>query len=151
MVGGEVFPTEESILWMHNLIRTVERFSIAVKKWQESVLLMKQPAFASFLQSVWGFYSASTAQPSCRTFSFSGITWVRIRASPCTRKSVLVVCRTVAQLGYFSILSSCTVQTRSSCDRVSISRSNYVERMKKQKTCVFFSGVYEILKLYKLL
>lgn len=39
-----------------------------------SVLLMRQPASGSFLQYVWGFYSASTAQPLCQPFSFPGVT-----------------------------------------------------------------------------
>lgn len=34
MDGAEIFPMEESILWICNLMRTVEQFSIAVRKWQ---------------------------------------------------------------------------------------------------------------------
>lgn len=133
--------------------RRVYDYAISPEQWSNSALQWGNDKkvfyrwgglpLASFLQRVWGLHSASTAQPSCQTFSFSGITWAHIRVSTCTRKSIFVVCRIESPLGFLSFPFSWIVQTlSSSCDRVSISRPNHVKRMKKNY--VFFSGVYEV-------
>lgn len=53
--------------------------------------------------------------------------------------SVSVACKIEPQLGYFNIPFSWTVQTMNLYDRVSISRPNYVERIKKIFFHVFTS------------
>lgn len=132
MTTREIFPTELSIKLIYNLMRTLEQFNIELRKWQASVLLMRQPDSGNFLQCVCCFYSISTLQPFCCPF-LSQISCMCIYMCVCARMRVWlrVSLNWVCKLGYFNIPFSWTVQTMNSYDRVSISRLNYVERTKK--------------------
>lgn len=92
---------------VHKLMRTVEPFNTELRKWQESVSLMRRAASGSFLQLAC-FYSASTLPPSCQSFLFP-IRYHRACACVCTRgrDSAFVVCKTEPPQGYIHFLGLC--------------------------------------------
>lgn len=148
--GGEILPTQVSIKLIFRLMRMLEQFNIEQRKWQGSILWMRQSTFGSFLWCAWVPDESNSTSFLLPSFSQTLCIYVLGHMYMSIRVCVCLNCGFRTTL-YFSILFFWAAQTMNSHDSVSISRltksywewENYI-----------FSGVYtwsEALKLYKII